>query len=138
MSSQQPAPSAASAAPPASTTDQMPALPGLLSIQGLRLRARAGPRLLLAALARRYRYHGIDTAVLSVAALFYALHPDDVLHQLLARLGIGDDLLVLGLAGRWINNDLEDFLHWEQRQWQQGQDGAAAAPQGDSPAPGPG
>lgn len=116
MSSQQPPPTTAGAAPLAGTANQTPALPSLLSIQGIRLRARAGPRLLLAALARRYRYHGIDTAVLSVAALFYALHPDDALHHLLEHLGVGDDLLVLGLAGRWINNDLEDFLHWEHGQ----------------------
>ena len=125
MSSQQPDPTTADAdaAAPVSPPVQAPALPGLLSIQGLRLRlrARAGPRLLLAALARRYRYHGIDTAVLTAAALFYALHPDDALHHLLEHLGVGDDLLVLGLAGRWINNDLEDFLYWEHRQWQLGQ-----------------
>lgn len=116
MSPPQPQPTTAGTTPPAGATDQAPALPALLSIQGLRLRARAGPRLLLAALARRYRYHGIDTAVLTAAALFYALHPDDALHHLLEHLGVGDDLLVLGLAGRWINNDLEDFLHWEHSQ----------------------
>ena len=120
MSCQQPQQTTHAAAS-ACSADQPPELPALLSIQGLRLRARAGPRLLLAALARRYRYHGIDTAVLTAAALFYALHPDDALHHLLEHLGVGDDLLVLGLAGRWINNDLEDFLYWEHRQWQLGQ-----------------
>ena len=116
MSPQHPRPTTADATPAAGTTEQRPALPSLLSIQGLRLRTRAGPRLVQAALARRYRYHGIDTAVLTAAALFYALHPDDALHHLLQHLGVGDDLLVLGMAGRWINNDLEDFLHWEHAQ----------------------
>ena len=52
----------------------------------------------------------MDTALLSATAVFHALHPDAVVHQLLAGLGIGGKLPVPGLAGRWINNDLEDFL----------------------------
>lgn len=116
MSSQQPRPPTADAVPPARTTDQRQALPSLLSIAGLRLRSQAAPRLLNAAVRRRYRYQGVDTALLSATAVFYALHPDDALHHLLQHLGVGDDLFVLGLAGRWINNDLEDFLHWERDQ----------------------
>lgn len=52
----------------------------------------------------------MDTALLSATAVFHALHPGDVVHQLLAGLCIGGELLVLGLASRWINNDPEDYL----------------------------
>ena len=90
-----------------------PPLPSLLGLPGIRLRVRALPRLLHASLTRRYRYHGLDTLLVAAAAVFYALHPGDDWHFLLQHFGIGDDLLVLGIAGRWINCDLEEFLALE-------------------------
>lgn len=87
-----------------------------MTLAGVRARVRALPRLLLAACRRRYCYHGIDTLLLISAAVYYALHPGDASHQVLAHLGVGDDILVLGIAARWFNNDIEEFLAWEQLQ----------------------
>lgn len=92
-----------------------PVLPPLLGLAGIRLRVRAGLRLLHAAITLRYRYHGLDTLLVVAAAGYYAVHPGDASQVLLAHLGVCDDLLVLALAGRWLNSDIEDFLEWEQR-----------------------
>ena len=91
-------------------------IPDLMTHAGVRIRVRALPRLLASACQRRYAYHGIDTAVLIAAAIYYALHPGDASHELLKHLGVGDDILVLGLAARWFNSDIEEFLAWEQQQ----------------------
>ena len=89
-------------------------LPGLTRLAGIRARLRAAPRLAWAALCRRYPYHGIDTLLVVTGAVYYALHPGDASHALMQHFGVGDDLLVLGIAARWVNSDLEDFLVWEQ------------------------
>lgn len=108
---------------PARTTTRLGAARGLA--QAVRTATRPGsasigerlaalPR--LAAAVRDGRYRGASLGQLAAVGLglAYVVSPVDVLPEaLLGLFGLGDDAVVIALAGSALVNLTEDFLSWE-------------------------
>ena len=73
-------------------------------------------RLVRAYTFRGYREVPLKSILAAVAAIIYFVNPVDLIPDFIPIIGYIDDAAVVGLALRFIHEDLENFRKWEQDQ----------------------
>ncbi len=61
-----------------------------------------------------YRDISKKSMVLVIAGLLYFLSPIDAIPDIIAGLGLVDDLAIISYVWKTVNNEIEQFLDWEQ------------------------
>ncbi|WP_408009506.1 YkvA family protein [Pseudalkalibacillus sp. A8] len=61
-----------------------------------------------------YRDISKKSMVLVIAGLLYFLSPIDAIPDIIAGLGLVDDLAIISYVWKTVNNEIEQFLEWEQ------------------------